>query len=237
MKCEISLPKIQIQDYPPPPLLISEGIFCAYVWYAHERLIIRWNKDALICQSTAVFFKDKRLLQPVVFPGKLRPVTFLWRLHLHKCSNYVPRLFPHPNPQSLNAASFFFFSFQIISARIIFLLCQLQSHHCLLREAASRIPTRLAGRLADNIAINQRVVALYKRALTGPHQGFLRLIMSSFPFCRNAEIKWICLLLIKYIQVCNCWCNHLKRRAIPLQKDWHLVGLPSEISSHALRIW
>lgn len=40
------------------------------------------------------------------------------------------------------------------------------------------IQTRLAGRLADNIAINQRVVAPHKRALTGPHQGFLRLIMT-----------------------------------------------------------
>lgn len=113
MKCEISLPKMQIQDYPPPPLLISEGIFCAYVWYAHERLIIRWNKDTLIRQSATVFFKDKRLLQRVVFPSKLRPVTFLWRLHLHKCSNYVPRLFPHPNPQSLHAASFFFSPFKL----------------------------------------------------------------------------------------------------------------------------
>lgn len=27
MKCEISLLKMQIQDYPPTPLLISEGIF------------------------------------------------------------------------------------------------------------------------------------------------------------------------------------------------------------------
>lgn len=30
---------------------------------------------------------------------------------------------------------------------------------------------------------------------------------------------------------------NLKRDTIPLQKDWHLVGLSLEISSHALRIW
>lgn len=171
MKCEISLPKMQIQDYPPPPLLISEGIFCAYVWYAHERLIIRWNKDTLIGQSTAVFFKDKRLLQRVVFPGKLRPVTFLWRLHLHKCSNYVPRLFPHPNPQSLHAASFFFFllSNYFCSYHFPFMSAPITS---LLAARGPWIQTRLAGRLADNIAINQRVEAPHKRALTGPHQGF-----------------------------------------------------------------
>lgn len=180
MKCEISLPKMQIQDYPPPPLLISEGIFfCAYVWYAHERLIIRWNKGTLIRQSTAVFFKDKRLLQRVVFPGKLRPVTFLCRLHLHKCSNYVPRLFPHPNPRSLHAASFFFFSFLLsnyfCSYHFPFMSAPITS---LLAARGLRIQTRLAGRLADNIAINQRVVAPSEQALTGPHQGFLRLIMT-----------------------------------------------------------
>lgn len=59
MKCEISLPKMQIQDYPPPPLLISEGIFCAYVWYAHERLIIRWNKETNSPKRRCLFQRQK----------------------------------------------------------------------------------------------------------------------------------------------------------------------------------
>lgn len=60
------------------------------------------------------------------------------------------------------------------------------------------------------------------------------------------EVSWFLLAvlyrqdsstLIAFIRTGNCWCNHLKRSAILLQKDWHLVRLSLEISSPAARIW